>query len=173
MKKYILYKLKNKNAQALPEFALCMPLILLIIGMIVSLGQMTYCKQVLQAAAEAGCRVYVDAQYKVENDIGILENILNNVSNRQAEEAAKETAIAIVDNAGFGIEIVGEPTAQPYDLPVNTSEVDGKQFKYIKYRVEGKFATLFPVSWEGKSLLDSDGYTHLYGCMIMLYERTF
>lgn len=156
MNKYIVEKIKNKNAQALPEFALCLPLILLIIGMIVSLGQMTYCKQVLQAAAEVGCRVYVDGQYATDSSAA-----------RKAAIAAQ----AIVDSAGFGIEFERIAPPEMHELGVDRGETAGHSFKYVLYRVEGKFATLFPLEWQGKALLDSSGYTHLYGSMIMLYER--
>ena len=143
-------KTKQKNAQALVEFSLCLPLIMLIIGMIISLGQMTYAKQVLQAAAEVGCRVYIDSIFG---------------SDSQAASKAKTQAKAIVDNAGFGIEFVsGQDFAE-------TSLTTNSDFKMVGYRVEGKFATLFPLQWQGATLLDSDGYTHLYGQLFMLLER--
>ena len=146
-------KVSEKNAQAMPEFALCLPLITLIIGMMITIGQMTYTKQVLQSAAETACRIYVDSDY----------------TESEAKSRALDAAKQMIDEAGFGIEYV--PTKKA-DRIKYEALVSGSNFQMATYRVEGKCKTLFPVKWEGKSIVDSDGYTYLYGQMTMLVERT-
>lgn len=157
MKTYIAKKLKSKDAQALVEFALCLPLILLIIGMIITIGQMTYCKQVLQAAAEVGCRTYVDS---------IFDRYDSSFRNdKNAKKLAEEAAKNVIDSAGFGIVC---KSAEPIK---ESNLTDGSDFRIVTYRTTGAIATLFPISWEGKTLVDSDGYTYMYGIMTMLKER--
>lgn len=147
---YFIKKVKQKQAQALVEFSLCCPLILLIIGMIITLGQMTYAKQVLQAAAEVGCRVYIDSIF---------------LNDTQARNKAKAQAEEVVNNAGFGLEFVSDEVTAPQSLAT------ASDFKMVGYKVTGKFATLFPIEWNDTTLVDSDGYTHLYGQLYMLLER--
>ena len=58
----IKHKFKDKSAQALPEFALCMPIIVLLIGVIITVCQLVYARQVTQSASFAACKAYVVTQ---------------------------------------------------------------------------------------------------------------
>ena len=170
MQKIFKLKLKDKSAQALPEFALCLPLIMLMLGILITVGQMVYAKEVLQAAAQSFCRAYVTDYTRVT----------------EATTKGKEHASAIMETAAMNIMLSNpnHPLASPYEIrrgrvSGNTDGADdpagsrvirnakGETYEYVSVKVYGAIETLFPVQWNNNTLTPNLTFLSAYCAMII------
>ena len=166
MKCFFIKKVKSKNAQALVEFALCMPLIILILGIMITVGQMTYTKQVLQCAAQTAGRTYIEV---------IGDNVDDATTIANAKAMAKEIAIAIITTAGYGLDL-GEDVDAFYASSPEPLYIDGIQstkYKIVKVETVGRIHMLFPVYWDGVVVSDSDTGSYMRGSIVMLLEHNY
>lgn len=165
MIQYILLKTKTKDAQALVEFSLCLPFIILVLGIMITVGQMTYTKQVLQCAAQTSGRTYIE----------ICGEDIENVSTREtAKSMARQVAKAIITTAGYGVELPDEQEAFTVEGPMDLI-YDGEHNKYkvVKVIATGKINILFPVTWQGVIVTDSDRGSYMNGSIVMLVEHNY
>ena len=168
----IINKIKDKSAQALPEFALCLPLIMLMIGILITVGQMVYAKEVLQAAAQSYCRAYVSS-YTSTSD---WYNKWN--ANRNGVAQAR----LIMESAALNIML--NPTVDDtYDNEVKpitgwTNSEDGgpakkiltaknEPYEYVEITIHGAIETLFPVQWNGNELTPNLTFLEAYCAMLI------
>lgn len=128
----IKHKIKDKSAQALPEFALCMPIIVLLIGVIITVCQLVYARQVTQSASFAACKAYVVTQ---------------GTDGERQDEAIRH-AKAIYEYADMSV-VYKTISTKTTPLPVTTSSKRVTGYYYTEVTVTGNINTLFPVNWNG------------------------
>ncbi len=170
MNKFLMFKIKDKSAQALPEFALCLPLIMLIIGMLITVAQLVYAKQVCQAAAQASCRYYASPN----EDGGVnsyfpdwLNALMNPGSsvNINEVEKAREYAQLIIENADMNITL--ENAKQ--DITFVEEPLGSTGYDIVKCSVKGRIDTLFPVQWNNNTIQPNT--TFITGNVAMIMEQ--
>lgn len=151
LKQYILHKTKDKSAQALVEFSLCMPLVLLLIGIIITVCQLVYAKEVCQAAAQSSCRQYINIDDKAKlTSNGHIEN-------------SKKIGTTIAKYATMDITISS--------IKFDSSEewtIGDKSYTCCECTVTGFINTMFPVKWDGQFL--TPNMTSVQGYCAMLAE---
>ena len=99
------YQKKNKrsNGQSLVEFALVLPILLLLILGAMDLGRMFYIKVVLTNAAREGANHL--ANFKRDDDAGALLAIKNEASSSNVEVVDSEVTISSLREPGEPVEV--------------------------------------------------------------------
>lgn len=158
IKNEMTFKLKDKTAQALPEFALCLPIVVLVCGILITVCQLVFAKQVIQTAAFAGCRAYVKDGYTSET---------------RAKAEAKDHAELTVKYAGMKVTLddVICVTSPLVELTGAETRTGISPYRVGECFTIGYVNLLFPVYWQNEQLMPNITQIDGYCAMVMETNR--